>query len=89
MESGPFGRYRSAMTVGKIVGIFSRADNIQRVVIVEREDGLFTFQLQWAVRGGGWGLRGLDCGIYDSPETAASEAQQRVWWLRAMAEPEE
>jgi hypothetical protein len=28
-----------------------------------------------------WGSPGPDCGIYDSAETAESEARQRVRWL--------
>lgn len=74
------------MTGGKIVGTFSRPDNIERILVVEREDGLFTYQKQVAERDGAWGSPGPGCGIYDSPEATLSEAKQRVWWLREMAE---
>ena len=29
-----------------------------------------------------WGMPGPDCGIYDSADTAETEARQRVPWLR-------
>jgi hypothetical protein len=31
-----------------------------------------------------WGPAGPDCGIYDSADTAESEARQRVPWLRQL-----
>jgi hypothetical protein len=33
-------------------------------------------------RDGTWGTPGPDCGIYDSADTAETEARQRVPWLR-------
>ena len=33
-------------------------------------------------RDGPWGPPGPDCGIYDSPDTAETEARLRVPWLR-------
>jgi len=51
-----------------------------RVHIVRREDGACTYRQQWS-DGDGWGPIGLDSGIYDSVETAESEARLRVWWL--------
>lgn len=51
-----------------------------RVCIVRRADGRFTFRTQGS-SGDGWGPMGLDCGIYDSAETAESDARLRVWWL--------
>jgi hypothetical protein len=33
-------------------------------------------------REGAWGPLGPDCGIYDSADTAETEARQRVPWLR-------
>jgi len=71
------------MMAGKIVGTLSRSDNLERIVVVERDDGLFTYQKQVAERDGAWGSPGPACGVYDSPETALSEARLRVWWLRA------
>lgn len=76
------------MIAGNIVGTFSRPDNIERILVVERDDGLFTYQKQFAERGGAWGSPGPACGLYDSAETTLSEAKQRVWWLQAMVEPE-
>lgn len=72
------------MIIEKVVGTFPRPDNIERILVVEREDGLFTYKKQAADRNGAWGSPGPACGVYDSPETAIAEAQQRVWWLRAM-----
>lgn len=51
-----------------------------RVHIVRRTDGAYTYRKQLSAREG-WGPIGLDCGIYDSPETAENEARSRVWWL--------
>lgn len=51
-----------------------------RVLIVRRADGAFTYRRQWS-EGNSWGEPGPDCGIYDSAETAESEARSRVWWL--------
>ncbi|MDI1282726.1 hypothetical protein [Brevundimonas sp.] len=76
------------MTVGKTFGTFSRPDNLERIVIVRRDDGLFSYQKQVAERDGAWGSPGPACGLYDSPETTISEAKQRVWWLLAMADPD-
>lgn len=73
------------MSSEKIVGAFSRRDGVERIIIVEREDGLFTYKKQFTDRHGVLGKPGPEMGIYDSPETAIAEAQQRVWWLRASA----
>lgn len=71
------------MDFEKIVGAFNRRDGVERIILVERADGLFTYKKQYADRDGVWGTPGPDCGIYDSPETAIAEAQQRIWWLAA------
>jgi hypothetical protein len=71
------------MSFEKIVGAFSRPDGLERIIVVEREDGLFTYKKQFADRYGVLGQPGPEAGVYDSPETAIAEAQQRVWWLRA------
>lgn len=71
------------MAIEKVVGTFSRPDNIERILVVERADGLFTYKKQVADRNGAWGTAGPPCGVYDSSDTAIAEAQQRVWWLRA------
>ena len=71
------------MAIEKVVGTLSRPDNIERILVVQRDDGLFTYKKQVADRSGAWGNAGPPCGVYDSHETAIAEAQQRVWWLRA------
>ena len=73
------------MGIEKTVGMLSRRDGVERIVVVEREDGLFTYKKQTAGRNGTWGNLGPACGVYDSPETAIAEARQRVWWLNAEA----
>lgn len=69
------------MIIEKVVGTFSRPDNIERILVVERGGGLFTYKKQAADRNGTWDSPGPPCGVYDSPETAIAEAQMRVWWL--------
>ena len=51
-----------------------------RVCIVRRTDGAYIYRKQWS-SGDGWGPMSVDCGIYDSAETAESEARSKVWWL--------
>lgn len=74
------------MVIEKVVGTFSRPDNIERILVVQRDDGLFTYKKQVADRSGAWGNAGPSCGVYDSPDTAIAEAQKRVWWMRATAD---
>ena len=52
-----------------------------RVVIVRREDGRFTYRRQER-EGAAWGPETIDAGVYDSADTAESEARQREAWLR-------
>jgi len=63
----------------QIIKIIQRGKN--RVHILLRSDGAFTYHTQNQSQGD-WGPMGLDCGIYDSPETAEEEANSRIWWLR-------
>ncbi len=69
--------------------IIEKPDGGERVVICQRLDGNFSYRRQWAdasvITGDdpGWGLLGPELGIYDSPETAETEAMQRVPWLKA------
>ena len=51
----------------------------ERVVILERTDGSYTYRHQ-SFRDG-WGGLGPICGIYDSAEMAESEARARTHWL--------
>lgn len=73
------------MGIEKTVGVFSRRDGAERIVVVERGDGLFTYKKQAAGLNGTWDNPGPGAGAYDSPETAIAEAQQRVWWLSESA----
>ena len=73
------------MGIEKTVGVFSRRDGVERIIVVEREDGLFTYKKQAAGRNGTWGNPGPACGVYDSPERATAEAKERIWWLNADA----
>ncbi len=63
-----------------IITVLDKPDGGERVLIVLRPDGLFTYRHQWS-EGAGWSAEGLDCGLYDSPETAEAEARLRVAWL--------
>ena len=54
-----------------------------RVIIVCRDDGRFTYRRQ-EKRGDEWGPATIDAGIYESAETAETEARQRVPWLRSL-----
>ncbi|HEY5721727.1 MAG TPA: hypothetical protein VIT45_05345 [Allosphingosinicella sp.] len=70
--------------------ILESPDRTERVIIAQRSDETYTFRRQWRTIGNesadfageGWGAPGPDCGIYDSAETAETEARQRVAWLR-------
>ena len=66
-----------------MAGIYKQLDNSagsERIVILQRDDGNFTYRLQtW--RDGDWGAMGPDCGIYDSALTAETEAMLCVSWL--------
>jgi hypothetical protein len=78
---------RKGLLVHPWLRILESPDNQERVVIVRRLDGTFTYRRQWRSEfsddaDGGWGPLGPDCGIYDSEETAEIEAQQRIEWLR-------
>lgn len=47
-----------------------------RVLLVRREDGRFTYRSQER-DGMDWGPMSLDKGVYDSADTAETEARQR------------
>ena len=51
----------------------------ERVLIVRRADGVFTYRRGWHGEGG-WS-NGLDSGLYDSADTAEAEARRRFGWL--------
>jgi len=69
----------------RIEKILERPNGSERVVIVRRADGNFTYRKQWMKVSDGemiWSP-GLDVGIYDSPDTAEQEARLQTEWLRA------
>jgi hypothetical protein len=53
----------------------------QRIHIIRRTDGSYTFKHQRKIHGE-WGGLGPLCGFFDSAKTAEAEARARVWWLR-------
>jgi hypothetical protein len=57
------------------------ADGLQRVWIVEREDGAFSYRRIRDDNSEVAGVPGPYCGIYDSAETAEAEARSRVSWM--------
>ena len=51
----------------------------ERVLVVRRADGAYTYRREWHGEGGWSGA--LDLGLYDSAYTAEAEARTRVNWL--------
>lgn len=64
----------------KTLKVLTNDAESERVMIEEREDGVVTSRMQWKWRNG-WGTPGPECGLYDSLETAESEARGRIVWL--------
>ena len=58
-------------------------DRMHRVIIVQREDGRFTYRRQDKVEGE-WEPATIDAGIYDSADSAETEARLREPWLRSL-----
>lgn len=54
-----------------------------RVIIVRRVDGRFTYRRQER-SGLDWGPATIDAGVYDSADTAETEARQREDWLKSL-----
>jgi hypothetical protein len=48
-----------------------------RLVVVQREDGNFTYRMQM-LAGLIWGPSGMDAGVYDTAETAEHEARAKL-----------
>jgi ADP-ribose pyrophosphatase YjhB (NUDIX family) len=63
-----------------IVEILTSPDQLERVLIIRRADGLATYRRQWSAPGG-WGASGPDAGLYDTAAMAEAEARARVTWL--------
>lgn len=51
----------------------------ERVLIVRRADGVYTYRREWYGADGWSGA--LDLGLYDSADTAEAEARMRIDWL--------
>ena len=66
----------------EIVAEFLHPEGTDKVLIVRRRDGRFTFRTQRR-DGLDWGPQTIDAGVYDSPLTAETEARQRVDWMKA------
>jgi hypothetical protein len=64
---------------------FTSADGLQRVWIVQRKDGAFSYRRIWDDSAESTGRPGPYCGVYDSAETAEAEARSRVPWLAEMS----
>jgi hypothetical protein len=64
----------------EIVGTLTRQDELARILVVRRADGLATYRHQ-SQTSGQWGSPGPDCGLYDTIETAETQARSRIWWL--------
>ena len=53
----------------------------RRVLLIRRADGRFTYR--WQERDDlDWGPMSIDAGVYDSADTAETEARQRQSWLK-------
>ena len=69
-----------------ILAVYVKPDGSRRVLIVRRNDGLYSYRLQLNIKRGEvseWDQAGPYCGIYDAADTAETEAASRVNWLRA------
>jgi len=75
---------------GMFIKTLESPDGDERVLILQRTDGCYTFRTQRRSTASrvananeeGWGPPSLDYGIYDSADTAETEARQRVPWLK-------
>ncbi|ESQ75194.1 hypothetical protein [Asticcacaulis sp. AC402] len=74
--------WRETMDNRKVLKILDKPGGNERVLILRRADGAFSYALQWR-QDGEWSKIGFDVGIYDSADTAETEAMQRVAWLKA------
>ena len=63
----------------RVLAILTSKASTERVLVVQRADGAYSFRRQWL--SGDWGTPGPYCGIYDSQQTAEQEAFGRVPWL--------
>ena len=69
---------------GQTLKIITSPNAQERVLIVCRADGAYTYRRQ-RVSSAEWIAVGPDCDIYDSPETAEAEAHCRVSWLASIS----
>lgn len=73
-------------TADAVLGALTSPDGKVRAVIVRRADGTYTYRAQWFVETStwvGWSPLGPPAGVYDSAETAESEARGRFGELTA------
>ena len=61
---------------------YESPDGSERVVIGQRSDGYWTFELRHRSYRGKWVTKWSFNGIYDSAETAEDEARAYVPWLK-------
>lgn len=64
---------------GDVLKILTSDAGDERVLIVRRADGVYTYRREQYGEDG-WD-KGLDLGLYDSANTAEAEARMRVGWL--------
>ena len=64
---------------GDVLKILTNDAGDERVLVVRRSDGSHAYRRGWHGEGG-WS-DGPDLGLYDSAETAETEARARVSWL--------
>ena len=82
--------------------VMDSPDGRERVLIVQRSDGAFSYRRQWFSAKDNdhpdgpippvyaeeeWGPPGPCCGIFDSADTAEREAASRVPWLLMPGNP--
>ena len=66
-----------------IISEIIHVNGFKKVLIIKRNDGMYTYRRQ-ELTDNGWSSPTIDAGVYDSPDTAESEARLRVPWLREL-----
>lgn len=64
-----------------VIREFVNKDATERVIIVRREDGVYSYRKIFDAGPSVAGQPGPHCGLYDSAETAVDEAHARVPWM--------
>jgi len=65
----------------RLIKEFISTDRIRRVWIVQRDDGIYSYRCLWYGDPRIAGKAGPYCGLYDSADTAETEARSNVPWL--------